>query len=176
MSQEPTSASSQQHREIAAERIQVVDIAVVTVSDTRTPETDVNAHYLREAIAASGNRWAGYRLIKDEPKEVEAALDDLVSGPARLVLFNGGTGIAPRDTTFDVLSGKIEKQMPGFGELFRMLSWEQIGAGAMLSRALAGISRGKLIFSMPGSPKAVDLAMTRLILPELKHLLHELRK
>jgi molybdenum cofactor biosynthesis protein B len=173
MSQEPTSASSQQHREIAAERIQVVDIAVVTVSDTRTPETDVNAHYLREAIAASGNRWAGYRLIKDEPKEVEAALDDLVSGPARLVLFNGGTGIAPRDTTFDVLSGKIEKQMPGFGELFRMLSYEQVGAAAMLSRAMAGVYLGKLVFSTPGSPAAVRLAWEKLILPELHHLAWE---
>jgi molybdenum cofactor biosynthesis protein B len=173
MSQEPTTPSSERHRELAAEQIKVVDIAVVTVSDTRTPETDVNAHYLREAIEASGNRWAGYRLIKDEPVQVEAALDELVSGPARLVLFNGGTGIAPRDTTFDVLSLKIEKPLPGFGELFRMLSYEQIGAAAMLSRATAGVHRGKLIFSTPGSPAAVRLAWEKLILPELHHLAWE---
>lgn len=173
MSQEPTSPSSQQHREAAAKQIEVVDIAVVTVSDTRTPETDVNAHYLKGAIEASGNRWAGYRLIKDEPKQVEEALDEMVSGPARLVLFNGGTGIAPRDTTFDVLSGRIEKAMPGFGELFRMLSYEQVGAAAMLSRAMAGVYLGKLIFSTPGSPAAVRLAWEQLILPELNHLAWE---
>lgn len=165
--------SSQQHRDIAAAQIAVVDIAVVTVSDTRTPETDVNAHYLKAAIEASGNRWAGYRIIKDEPDQVDAALDEMVSSPARLVLFNGGTGIAPRDTTFDVLSRRIEKVMPGFGELFRMLSYEQVGAAAMLSRATAGVHRGKLIISTPGSPAAVRLAWEKLIAPELNHLAWE---
>lgn len=171
---EPTSPSSARHHEIAAAEIRVVDIAVVTVSDTRTSETDANAHYLKDAIEASGNRWAGYRIIKDEPDQVDAALEEMVAGPARLVLFNGGTGIASRDTTFDVLSRRIEKAMPGFGELFRMISYEQVGAAAMLSRATAGVHRGKLIISTPGSPDAVRLAWEKLIEPELHHLAWEI--
>jgi molybdenum cofactor biosynthesis protein B len=170
---EPNLQSSQQHRDLAAEQIKVVDLAIVTVSDTRTPETDVNAHYLRAEIEASGNRLAGYRIIKDEPDQVDAALNEMVAGAARLILFNGGTGIAPRDTTYDVLSRRIEKVMPGFGELFRMLSYEQVGAAAMLSRATAGVFRGKLIISTPGSPAAVRLAWEKLIAPELRHLAWE---
>jgi molybdenum cofactor biosynthesis protein B len=115
----------------------------------------------------------GYLIIKDEPKQVDAALQELVAGSARLILFNGGTGIAPRDTTYDVLSRRIEKVMPGFGELFRMLSYEQVGAAAMLSRATAGVFRGKLIISTPGSPAAVRLAWEKLIAPELHHLAWE---
>ena len=174
MTSEPNLQSSQQHREIAAEQVKVVDLAIVTVSDTRTPETDVNAHYLRAEIETSGNRLAGYRIIKDEPDQVEAALDEMTSGAARIVLFNGGTGIAPRDTTYDVLSRRIEKVMPGFGELFRMLSYGQVGAAAMLSRATAGVYRGKLIVSTPGSPAAVRLAWEALIAPELHHLAWEI--
>ena len=165
--------SSQQHRDLAAAQIKIVDLAIVTVSDTRTPETDVNAHYLRAAIEASGNRLAGYRIIKDEPDQVDSVLEEMVSGSARLILFNGGTGIAPRDTTYDVLSRRIEKGMPGFGEIFRMLSYEQVGAAAMLSRATAGVYRGKVIISTPGSPAAVQLAWEKLIAPELHHLAWE---
>ena len=163
------SPSSDRHHQIAAER-GPVPVAVVTVSDSRTPETDTNGIWLREAIAAAGHVEAGYRLIRDEPDEVAAALDEMTAGAARVVVFNGGTGIAPRDTTYDVLVRRIERPLPGFGELFRMLSWEQVGAAAMLSRATAGLYRDRMVFSVPGSPAAVRLAWERLIAPELPHV------
>jgi molybdenum cofactor biosynthesis protein B len=164
-----SSPSSDLHHRLAADR-GPVGIAIVTVSDSRTPETDTNGLWLREAIAAAGHVEAGYRVIRDEPAEVEAALEEMVAGGARIVLFNGGTGIAPRDTTYDVLARRLEKPLPGFGELFRMLSWEQVGAAAMLSRAVAGVYRSRVVFSMPGSPAAVRLAWERLIAPEVQHL------
>jgi molybdenum cofactor biosynthesis protein B len=142
-------------------------VAVVTVSDSRTPETDTNGIWLREQIEAAGHTAAGYLLIRDEPLAVECALDE---SRARVVIFNGGTGIAPRDTTYDVLSRRIERPIPGFGELFRMLSWEQVGAAAMLSRATAGVIAGRVVFSLPGSHAAVRLAWERLIAPELRHI------
>jgi molybdopterin adenylyltransferase len=164
-----TTESSARHRVLAA-REGPVPVAVVTVSDSRTPETDTNGAWLRTAIESAGHRHAGTRVIPDEPEAVAAALDEAVAGEARVVVFNGGTGIAPRDTTFDVLSGRIERPIPGFGELFRMLSWEQVGAAAMLSRATAGLYRGRAVFSLPGSPAAVKLAWERLIAPELRHV------
>jgi molybdenum cofactor biosynthesis protein B len=169
------SNSSEQHHAIAAERGPVT-VGVVTVSDSRTEETDTNLHFLRDAITSAGHVLAGYRLIRDEPDQVAAALEELTAGDARVVLFNGGTGIAPRDTTFDVLSRRLEKTLPGFGELFRMLSWEQVGAAAMLSRATAGVYRGRVVISMPGSPAAVRLAWEKLIAPELQHLAWEVAR
>jgi len=165
--------SSDQHRAIAAAQIQIVPFAIVTVSDTRTPETDTNAHYLRERIEALGHPVVAYRIIKDEPDQVLAALAAAAAGEARLILFNGGTGIAPRDTTYDVLSRELEKVLTGFGELFRMLSYEQVGAAAMLSRATAGVYRNRVVFSTPGSNAAVRLAWEKLIEPELHHLAWE---
>ncbi len=147
-------------------------VAVVTVSDSRTPDDDTNGHWLKERIAAAGAELAGYRVVRDEPDEVRAAVDELVSD-ARVVVVNGGTGISRRDTTYDTLSRMLEKQLPGFGELFRMLSWEQVGAAAMLSRATAGTYRGSVVVSIPGSPKAVALAWEKLIEPELQHLAWE---
>ena len=167
-----TSTSSEQHREIASEQ-GPVKVAIVTVSDTRTPETDVNVAYLREQLAADGHIVAEYRLIKDEVDQVATVLDEMVESEARVILFNGGTGIALRDRTFDVLSRKLEKTLPGFGELFRMFSYEQVGAAAMLSRATAGVYRGKVVISTPGSPAAVQLAWEKLIGPELQHLAWE---
>ncbi|BDC51660.1 molybdenum cofactor biosynthesis protein B [Bryobacterales bacterium F-183] len=162
---------TEQHK-AKAESIQL-QIAIVTVSDTRTPETDKNAHYLTPAILEAGHNVSDYRIIKDEPKEVARLLDEIA---AHVILFNGGTGFSQRDTTFDALSAKLEKTMPGFGELFRMLSYEQVGAAAMLSRATAGIYRGKMVFSTPGSPNAVKLAWEKLIQPELRHLASELAR
>lgn len=156
------------HREKAA-ALGVIPLAVVTVSDTRTPETDVSGQYLLAQIQLAGHRFAAYRIVPDEPAQIEAVLDELRAGEARLILFNGGTGISTRDTTFDVLSRKLEKTLPGFGEIFRMLSYEQVGAAAILSRAIAGIYKGKFIISMPGSPAAVQLAWEKLILPEIQH-------
>jgi molybdenum cofactor biosynthesis protein B len=167
------SGSSQQHREIAAEQVRIVPIGIVTVSDTRTPETDTNGQYLCAEIEALGHPVTGYRIIKDEPEQVLSALADLSQTDARLILFNGGTGIAPRDTTYDVLSRQLEKVLTGFGELFRMLSYEQVGAAAMISRATAGVYRNRVVFSTPGSNAAVRLAWEKLIRPELHHLAWE---
>lgn len=169
------SGSTAKHRALAAERGPVA-LAVVTVSDSRTSETDTNGQYLRSEIERLGHKLVAYRLVKDEAEQIAALLAELSTGDAQVVLFNGGTGISPRDTTYDVLSRALEKTLPGFGELFRMLSWEQVGAAAMLSRATAGVYRGKLVISTPGSPAAVKLAWEKLILPELEHLAWELTR
>ncbi len=165
-------SSSEEHRALASKG-GPAQIAIVTVSDTRTPETDVNARYLREQIAGLGHRVSEYRLIKDEPTQVNEVLDELSQGDAQIIMFNGGTGISKRDTTFDTLEGRLEKRLTGFGELFRMLSYEQVGAAAMLSRATAGVFNGKVVISTPGSPAAVALAWEKLIAPELQHLAWE---
>lgn len=164
-----SSPTVEHHRKDAAD-VGPVAIAVVTVSDTRTSAEDANAVYLRERIVAAGHMFASYHLIPDEPEQVHNVLDLLVGGPVQVILFNGGTGIAPRDTTYDALSTRLERTIPGFGELFRMLSFQQIGSAAMLSRATAGVYRGRVVLSVPGSPAAVRLAWERLIAPELKHL------
>lgn len=171
-----SSEATQQHREAASSRGPVA-CAIVTVSDTRTEETDKSGTLIRERLEAAGHRVVFYRIVKDEPEQISALLDEIAAeGEARVVMFNGGTGIARRDTTYDSLSRKLEKTLPGFGELFRMLSWEEIGAAAMLSRATAGVYRERLVFSMPGSSNAVRLAMERLIIPELEHLAWELTR
>jgi molybdopterin adenylyltransferase len=162
-------SSERHHREAERERGSV-PVAVVTVSDSRDEATDTNGAWLRDAIVAAGHDVAEYRVIRDDPDAVEDALRVVAFGPARVAVFNGGTGIAPRDTTYDVLARRLERPIPGFGELFRMLSWDQVGAAAMLSRATAGIYRHTVIFSLPGSPAAVRLAWERLIEPELSHL------
>lgn len=166
---------AQDHRERAGHG--PVAVALVTVSDTRTPETDINRHYLEARLGELGHNVAAYRLIKDEPDQVAAVLDEMVALPeVRLILFNGGTGISPRDTTCDVLSRMLEKTLPGFGELFRMLSYQEAGAAAMLSRAAAGVYRERVVVSMPGSPGAVRLAMEQLIFPEINHLAWEVTR
>jgi molybdopterin adenylyltransferase len=167
------SESTKKHREIAATR-GPISLAVITVSDSRTAETDTNGIYLRAEIERLGHKLIAYHLVKDEADQIKGLLDQLATGDAQVLLFNGGTGISPRDTTYDVLSRSLEKTLPGFGELFRMLSWEQVGAAAMLSRATAGVYRGKLVVSTPGSPAAVKLAWEKLILPEIEHLAWEI--
>ena len=169
------SRSTAQHKEIAAER-GPVSIAIVTVSDSRTPETDTNGQYLRTEIERLGNRVVAYHVVKDDAAQIGTMLEELGKSDAQILLFNGGTGISPRDTTYDVLSRALEKTMPGFGELFRMLSWEQVGAAAMLSRATAGVYRGKVVISTPGSPAAVRLAWEKLIVAELQHLAWEVTR
>ena len=169
------SDSSQAHRQLAAQRGPLA-LAIITVSDSRRAETDTNAHYLRLQIEALGHQVAAYHIVPDEPAEIQVVLDALAAGPAQLLLFNGGTGISRRDTTFDVLSRNLEKTLPGFGELFRMLSYAQVGAAAMFSRATAGVYRGKVVISTPGSPAAVQLAWEQLIAPELEHLAWEVAR
>ncbi|MDB5322365.1 MAG: molybdenum cofactor synthesis domain protein [Phycisphaerales bacterium] len=165
----------EQHIQAAKEI--VARCAVVTLSDTRTPATDTSGQLIQKLLTDGGHRIAAYHLIKDDPEVLESLLLELASNSdVDALLTNGGTGIARRDQTIEMIERMIDQPLPGFGELFRMLSWQQIGAGAMLSRAVAGITRGKPIFAMPGSSKAVELAMTQLILPQLRHILHELRK
>ena len=166
------SESTNQHREIAAQQ-GPVKAAVITVSDSRTPETDKNGLYLKQQLWGKDAETVLYTIIPDEPEQVAATLDAAVEAGARMILFNGGTGIAPRDTTIDVLRGKLEKELPGFGEIFRMLSYHQVGAAAILSRATAGVYRGSVVISTPGSHAAVTLAWEKLIGPEFEHLAWE---
>ncbi|MCS7087138.1 MAG: MogA/MoaB family molybdenum cofactor biosynthesis protein [Thermoflexales bacterium] len=170
------SASTEQHRAIAAGQ-GPVRVAIVTVSDTRTRENDTGGDLIEQRVTSAGHIVVFRTIVKDDPQQIEALLDRIVSETdARVVLFTGGTGIAPRDTTYDVIARKLEKTMPGFGELFRMLSYAEVGAAAMLSRATAGVYRGRVIVSMPGSPNAVQVAMDKLIMPELQHLAWEVAR
>ncbi len=151
--------------------------AVITLSDTRNTTTDKSGALIRELLGANGHAVTHYELIPDDPVVLDGLLRSMLSrADVDAILTTGGTGISRRDTTVPLIEGLLDQRLPGFGELFRMLSWEQIGSGAMLSRAVGGIAQGKLVFAMPGSSKAVELAMTKLILPELGHLLRELRK
>jgi molybdenum cofactor biosynthesis protein B len=160
----------------------VARCAVVTLSDTRTEDTDTSGQLIRQLLTSSGHEVLRYHLVPDDPEKLTTLLDDLLADPAiDAILTNGGTGIARRDQTINAVERRITQPLPGFGELFRMLSWDQVGAAAMLSRATGGIAYGahgwgKPLFAMPGSSKAVELAMTRLIVPQLQHLLYELRK
>lgn len=159
------------HRRAAADT--PVTVGVLTVSDSRTTADDVNGDYLKERIAAVGATLGGYAVVRDEPSEVRETVERLAEN-CQVIVVNGGTGISKRDSTYDTLATMLEKTLPGFGELFRMLSWEQVGSAAMFSRATAGTFRGAAVISTPGSPKAVQLAWERLIEPELHHLAWEL--
>lgn len=152
--------------------------AVVTLSDTRTEQTDTSGRRIRELVIADGHSVTEYMILPDDPEMLAHRLDLLLrdGGDIDVVLTNGGTGISRRDNTVAIVESRLTLPLPGFGELFRMLSWDQIGSGALLSRATGGVAGEKLLFAMPGSTKAVELAMTKLILPELRHLLFELRK
>jgi len=152
-------------------------VAIVTVSDTRTPETDESGKLARRMVEEAGHRVTGVEIVADDPGALRAVLESrLAEKNVDAVLLSGGTGISPRDGTFEVVSAMLDKVLPGFGELFRALSYEEIGPGAMLSRAVGGVARGKAVFSMPGSTKAVRLALEKLILPELRHTAGEARK
>lgn len=158
------------HREHRRAGPAVVPAAIVTVSDTRDEATDTSGAFLRRALLKSGHPVVDYTILPDEPARIVAHLGGLAGrGDVRVVLISGGTGITRRDATYEAIAGLLEKRLDGFGELFRMLSFAQVGAAAMLSRAVAGTFRGMVIFSMPGSEKAVRLAMRRLILPEIGH-------
>ena len=153
----------------------IVHCAVITVSDTRTLETDRSGQLIWQLLHDQGHIVAAYTLVKDEPNQIQAYLTDWSKRQdLQVMILNGGTGIAPRDTTYDAIAALLEKTLPGFGELFRWLSYQEIGSRAIASRAVAGTFRNKLIFALPGSSKAVSLAMEKLILPELRHLVSQL--
>ncbi len=157
------------------EKAIALNCAVITVSDTRTVETDKSGQIIQELLKDAGHNLAEYTIIKDEPQQIKAWLLKLdTNREIEAIIVNGGTGIAPRDTTYDVISSCLEKTLPGFGEIFRWLSYQEIGSRAIASRAVAGVKNNKLIFSLPGSSNAVKLAMSQLILPELNHLIKQL--
>lgn len=162
------------HRAAAPESVRC---AILTVSDTRSADTDESGGLIRETLRLAMHKVVDYQIVPDEPDRIRAVLEGwLDRDDVQAILSNGGTGIASRDTTFDAINGLLEKRIDGFGELFRMLSWQEIGAAAMLSRAVAGVAGGTLIVAMPGSTKAVRLALTKLIIPELGHLIFEINK
>ncbi|MBF2028889.1 MAG: MogA/MoaB family molybdenum cofactor biosynthesis protein [Oscillatoriales cyanobacterium C42_A2020_001] len=153
-----------------------VACAVITVTDTRTVETDRSGQLIQQLLTESGHKVLAYTLVKDEPNQIQSQVEQWsYKDELDVVILNGGTGIAPRDTTYDVIEALLEKSLPGFGELFRWLSFQEIGSRAIASRAIAGSYRSKLIFSVPGSSNAVSLAMQKLILPEIRHLVHQLK-
>lgn len=165
----------EQHRDAA--RPISARCAVVTVSDTRTAETDTSGKRMIDLLTAAGHQAVHYQVVKDDETTLDALLAELLGrADVDAVLTNGGTGISRRDRTIDVVERHLEQPLPGFGELFRALSWDQINSGAMLSRAVGGVASGKALFALPGSTAAVDLALSKLILPEIRHLIFELRK
>jgi molybdenum cofactor biosynthesis protein B len=164
----------EQHRTAGPVRVAAY---VVTLSDTREATTDAGGGLVRAALEAAGHVVAGARIVREDVDVVRSALLQVLDASGHdVVIVTGGTGIAPRDVAYDVLATLYERPIPGFGELFRALSFTEIGSAAMLSRASAGIARGKLVVSIPGAPAAARLALERLILPELGHLVGEIRK
>jgi molybdopterin adenylyltransferase len=146
-----------------------VACGIITVSDTRSEADDTSGQRIRALLEAQAHRVEYYRIVKDEPEQIAALVRDAPAA-VEVIICSGGTGLARRDTTYEAITRLLEKEIPGFGELFRTLSYEQIGAAAMLSRATAGVAGRRVIFSLPGSTKAVELAMTKLILPQLGHV------
>ena len=144
--------------------------AVITVSDTRTTENDRSGQRVQELLRAAGHRVSHDQILKDEP-DLSAAAVQALPAATEVIILSGGTGLARRDTTFEAVRRLVEKEIPGFGELFRMLSYAEIGAAAMLSRATAGVLGSRIVFCVPGSTAAVELAMTKLIVPTLGHVL-----
>ncbi|MCW5889607.1 MAG: MogA/MoaB family molybdenum cofactor biosynthesis protein [bacterium] len=148
-----------------------VGCALVTVSDTRTPETDASGARARELLLAAGHRIVSYAILPDEPELVGQHVRTLLADDTvEAVILNGGTGLAPRDGTYEAVAGLLDKRIDGFGELFRQLSYADVGPAAMLSRAVAGVAARTIVASLPGSTAAVALALEKLLVPELEHM------
>ena len=150
---------------------------VITCSDTRTPDTDTSGQLIQKLLKEQGHAIAAYHLVKDEPAQIKARITEATANDqVQAIIINGGTGISRRDSTFEAVDAMLEKRLDGFGEVFRFLTYQEIGSPAIMSRATAGIIKGRVLFSTPGSENAVRLAMEKLILPELGHLVKELTK
>ena len=168
------SESVDTHKESAPETVRV---AVLTISDTRTRETDTGGDTAEQILSEAGQEIVARQIVRDEIAGIRANLIDLLANPeVDAVVTTGGTGISGRDTTYEVVDRMIEKKLDGFGEIFRMLSYEEIGAAAILSRAVAGTVGTKLVACLPGSRNAVRLAVEKLLVPEISHVVFELRK
>jgi len=150
---------------------------VLTISDTKTPETDTSGALIRKLLLDAGHEVVGSTIVRDEPKDVQRVIREACATDAvRAVIATGGTGITSRDSTYEAIEALLDKRLPGFGELFRMLSYEEVGAAAMLSRAQLGIHARRIIVSLPGSPNACRLALEKLVIPELPHLIREVSR
>lgn len=150
---------------------------VITCSDTRTPETDTSGQLIQKLLETNGHRVVAYHIAKDDPGQITHRIAlGIWKYAAQIIIVNGGTGISRRDSTFEAVNKMLEKRLDGFGEIFRFLSYQEIGSPAIMSRAVAGIIEGRVVFSIPGSENAVRLAMEKLILPEMGHLVKELTK
>jgi len=160
---------ARRHAHHHAHRVEHVRVALVTASDSRTLETDASGRLLREGLEAAGHEVTLHRVVPDEPEAIVAAVGEGATR-AEVVITSGGTGITHRDWTYEAVAGLLDKRLDGFGELFRMLSWDQVGAAAYLSRATAGLMGDTAVFVLPGSSGAVTLALEKLILPELGHV------
>lgn len=164
-------------REHTAHAPKSVRCLVLTISDSKTPETDTSGQLIRELLVKAGHQVVRSEIVKDEPAQVQDVVRQGCDDPrVQALILTGGTGITARDSTFEAVEGMLDKRLTGFGELFRALSYEEIGAAAMLSRAQAGVRRGRIIFSLPGSPNACRLALEKLIIPELGHLVREVSR
>ena len=162
------------HAEHRADAPTSVGVYVLTISDTRTRETDTGGATIAALLQEAGHTVVAHDIVRDEPTDVRAKVAGRLDDDAvQAVITTGGTGISARDSSYEAIAALLEKQLDGFGELFRMLSYEQIGPAAMLSRACAGLAKRKIVISLPGSEHAVRLAMTKLVLPELPHLVRE---
>ena len=147
---------------------------VLTVSDTKTADTDTSGALIRQLLTAAGHRVVDARIVRDEPGDVTRLVRDACTrSDVQAVIVTGGTGITSRDSTYEAVDALLDKRLPGFGELFRMLSFQEIGAAAMLSRAQMGLHARRIVVSLPGSPNACRLALEKLLIPELGHLLRE---
>ena len=162
-----------EHKEKAPKQI---GCAVITVSDTRTPETDSSGTLIQRVLQEKGHKITQYIIVKDTPEHIQKTLlDTLNESVTECIILTGGTGISRQDSTYEVVTSLLEKEIKGFGELFRYLSFQSIGSSAIMSRATAGVRQGKIIVSLPGSQNAVELAMDRLVLPELPHMVYLLQ-
>lgn len=148
----------------------------LTISDTKTEQDDASGQLIRRLLTEAGHQVVGSTIVKDEPAEIRAAILGALEGGAQVVVSSGGTGLTSRDSTFEVVSALIERPIPGFGELFRMISFQEIGSAAMLSRATAGVIKGGVVFALPGSPHGVKTALEKLVVPELAHVFEQLAR
>ncbi len=172
----PAAAGSHAAREHKSKAPVQVAAYVITCSDSRHAPEDESGQSIRAALEKAGHTICGYRVVTDDPSEIRSAIENAAETGARAIILNGGTGIGRRDNTVETVEQLLEKKLPGFGELFRYLSFNQIGSPAMMSRSVAGTYRGMILFALPGSPQAARLAMDELILPELGHAVRELTR
>ncbi|HNW33560.1 MAG TPA: molybdenum cofactor biosynthesis protein B [Candidatus Ozemobacteraceae bacterium] len=164
------------HHEHEAEAPETLALGILTLSDTRGEAEDHSGAVLKELFTAAGHRIERYSVIREDPDLIESTLDTWLAGPLDAIVTNGGTGLTSRDGTIEVARRLMQKELDGFGELFRFLSFQQIGPAAMLSRATAGLAAGKILVCLPGSTKAVRLAALRLLIPQLPHMIREARR